>query len=241
MHKKTQIIISTILLIMISVFCTTKIYSYWHDRKVANKYYDTLATNITELTLDDNIRVNFEELKRENKDIFAWIKIDGTNIDYPVVKGKDNDYYLTHLSNKKYSKVGSIFLDYRNNSKLSDYHSIIYGHTLKNDTMFSELEKYKDESFYNEHPEYYIITENKTYKVKIFSAYVASTKESAWKLEFGSNEEFLNWAQVVKKKSLYETNFTPDSNDLIITLSTCSYEFKNARFVVSGILEEINR
>ena len=221
-----------LLIILIIIFSGVTIYGLFNMLFLQKDY------NEAYLVYKNSIESNISELKKINSDIIGWIKIDNTNINYPIVKGKDNDYYLNHLYDKTKNSLGSIFMDYRNNDDFSDKNTIIYGHFAKNNMMFADLAKFKDQSFYDSVSDYQIIIENDIYKVKIFSTYVSDVYTDAWKLDF-NDKEFAEWLKNTQKKSMIKSNIIPKDTDLIVTLSTCSYEFKNARFVVVGILQKL--
>lgn len=184
--------------------------------------------------------VDFTELTSINDDCVAWIYIEGTAVNYPVVQGSDNSYYLKHLFNGKWNSAGCIFLDSRVSDDISDRHSIIYGHHMKDGTMFSGLTKYKKQAYYEEHPEGLLITPERTYRIEFFAGYVASVEDPAWKIGFESDEDFETWIKEVKKSSWFTSLLSPAVTDRILTLSTCSYEFDNARYVLHGIIREEN-
>lgn len=186
----------------------------------------------------DNINwpeVDFVALQEVNPDIIAWIYIEGTNINYPVVQGEDNSYYLKHLVDGSPNGSGAIFMDYRNQPDFSDPHTIIYGHHMKNGSMFSGLDKYKKQDFYDEHPVALVLTPNKNYQLEFFAGYVADVEADAWQLGFNL-ESFEQWLSAAKLKSYFDSSIAPAVTDKIVTLSTCSYEFNNARFVLLGVL-----
>ncbi len=183
-------------------------------------------------------KVDFDALSSINKDVKAWIYIEGTNINYPIVQGEDNDHYLHYTFTGEENRVGSIFMDYRCPDDFSGRNTVIYGHRLSNKTMFTALKNYKKQWYYNTYPNYVIVTPDKNYVVKIFAGYVATVKDEAWTVDFASDDEFAAWLKNTKAKSLFKSNVTPKSTDRIVTLSTCTYEFDNARFVLFGVLTE---
>lgn len=180
--------------------------------------------------------VNFEDLSEINSDIVGWLYIDNTTINYPIVQGEDNSYYLKHLFDKNYSSSGCIFLDCNNSFDFSDYNNVIYGHHMKNGTMFSSLTDYKDQEYYNAHPQAILLTPNQNYIIDIFAGYVASTNDNAWRISFDSGNEYAEWIAKIKGRSCFISNIDPSASDKIITFSTCSYEFDNARFILHGVL-----
>lgn len=183
-------------------------------------------------------QVDFTSLRAVNPEIMAWLTIDGTNIDYPVARHSDNDYYLHHLFNGEWNSSGCLFMDCSNQADVSDQHTIIYGHHMDNGSMFQNLMYYKDQSFYDEHPTARLFTPDGAYTVEFFTGYVTGVDEDAWQLDFALSEEFPEWLGNAKEKSLFESAATPTAGDRIVTLSTCSYEFYNARFVVHGTIKE---
>lgn len=181
--------------------------------------------------------VDFTALAEINPDIVAWIYIEDTEINYPVVQGSDNQYYLKHLFSGEWNSLGCIFLDTRNAPDFSDPNSIIYGHHMKNGTMFSGLTEYKKQEFYNAHPTILIMTPEQNFRIEVFAGYVANVKDNAWKVDFGTDTAFEEWQKFVKEHSCFDSEITPAATDRIVTLSTCSYEFDNARFVLFGIIQ----
>lgn len=179
--------------------------------------------------------VDFAALRGVNPDIVAWIYIEGTEINYPVVQGEDNSYYLNHLFNGEWNGSGCIFLDSRNDANFADRHSIIYGHHMQNGMMFAPLDKYKQQEFFDEHPLGLLVTPDKNYKIEFFSGYVTEPQGDTWEVGF-TESEFEVWIQNTADRSCFISGITPSAYDHILTLSTCSYEFSNARFVLVGIL-----
>ena len=181
-------------------------------------------------------QVDFASLRAVNPEIAAWLTIDGTNINYPVTQHSDNDYYLHHLFNGEYNSSGCLFMDCQNPSDISGRHTIIYGHHMDNGTMFQNLMYYKNQLFYNEHPTAQLITSNGSFTIEIFAGYVADVDSDAWELDFTSDEDFEDWLASAMERSAFEGKVIPTIADKIITLSTCSYEFYDARFVLLGRL-----
>ena len=183
------------------------------------------------------MEINFDILKSKNKDIVAWIYSEGTPINYPIVQSKDNDYYLRRLLDGTYNQGGTIFMDYRNNKNFEDYNTIIYGHNMKNNTMFGTFINYKNQEYFNEHPYIYLFTENKKYKIELFAGYVTSSKNDIYKFpqNINTNEKLI---KIAKEKSTFKSNTNVISEDKIITFSTCSYDFEDARYVLLGVAKD---
>lgn len=181
--------------------------------------------------------VDFEALRQINPDVVAWIYIEGTNINYPVVQGEDNSHYLNRLINGNRNAAGSIFLDYRNDPGLSGKNNVLYGHNMKNGTMFQQITQYQDQSFYDAHPVCLIMTPEGNYTLEFFAGYITDMNSQAWKLEFGSEEEFALWLKDTISNSTFTGTAQPEAQDRVVTLSTCTYEYDDARFVLVGILK----
>ena len=182
-------------------------------------------------------QVDFDELSRINPDIVGWIYIEGTDINYPVVQGTDNDYYLKRLFDGTYNSSGSIFLDYRCAADFSDPHSIIYGHHMKNKSMFGGLMSYKEQAFYDEHSVALLVTPTAYYRIQLFSGYVSDNWGNGWDL-YLDDTDHATWLKEIQERSCFNTSYVPNSEDSIITLSTCTYEFTNAKFLLHGYICE---
>ena len=183
--------------------------------------------------------VDFAGLKSVNSDVIGWIYVPDTEINYPIVHTSDNDYYLDHLVDRTQNPAGAIFLDTRNPSDFSDLHSIIYGHHMKNGSMFAALKGYKKQDFFDGHKTGYLITQDAAYSIDFFAGHVANVEENAWQLDFDDAADFDNWIKSLKEVSAFKSDIEPQYGDRIFTLSTCSYEFDDARFVLSGKLTKI--
>ena len=249
MKQNILISISLVLLMMIFIVSGYQIIRIFKEYKIGEDTYARLEKyvklyeqnlNLSEQGEINDPIVNFDELKDINEDIVGWIYCDGTVINYPVVKTNDNIFYLNHLFDKSINSSGCIFLDSRNKSEFLDQHNIIYGHHMKNNTMFSSLVEYKSQEYYDEHPQMLLLTPEKNYKIEIFAGYVSNIEDNAWNLKFSSDEEFEKWIEQTIKKSCFNSDIVPVRTDRIITMSTCSYEFDNARFVVLGVLKSLS-
>lgn len=180
--------------------------------------------------------IDFDALADVNSQVVGWIYCEDTVINYPIAQAEDNDYYLHHLFDGTYNSTGCIFLDCRNSSDFTDPHSIIYGHHLRSGNMFAGLMDYKDQAYYEAHPQFLLMTPSRNYIVDIFAGYVANVADEAWRMDFGTEDEYASWLKESIEKSCIRSEVVPTTADRILTLSTCSYEFNNARFVLLGIL-----
>lgn len=171
----------------------------------------------------DLINVDFTELKKINKSTVGWIQVNGTNINYPFVQTKDNDYYLTHSFDKSYNKAGWVFLDYRNKNSISDKNTIIYAHSRIDKTMFGSLKTILKDGWLNKKENYVIklSTETENTLWQVFSVYHIPETSDYIKTNFSNNEEFKNFAQMLINRSAHNFETTIDESDKILTLSTC--------------------
>lgn len=178
------------------------------------------------------------KLSDKNPDIVGWIVLDGTTINYPLMQAADNKYYLTHDADKKYTSQGSIFLDYRLMPDFSDINNIIYGHNTDSDTIFSGLTNFKNKSYFDTHKTGTLYTIDKTYDLEIFSVYVHHYLGNPYSWYFLTQKYFNEFTEQIKADSLYYRETELEWGDRILTLSTCSYEFTNARTIVHARLVE---
>ena len=242
--KKAIFIILFILLISLIVISSYFIYKQLKEENEQESIFSELNEIIqidTEKTVktnsDENEDINIKELYNINNDLIGWIKIDDTDITYPVMQNKNQpEYYLRRNFYKKYSSYGTPFLAYECNLKTSE-NLIIYGHHMQNKKMFGELENYKNKEFYNNHKEIIFYTLDNIQKYEIFTVFKTTLyKKDTFKyyqnIELNSEEEYSNFINKCCSMSLYNTNIKPNYEDKLITLSTCEYSEENSRLVV---------
>lgn len=184
-------------------------------------------------------QVDFDKLKEINPDTVAWIRFDEPAvISYPVVQTGDNDTYLKKTFQANDNKLGAIFMDYQNLSDFSDRNTMIYGHNLKvGGEMFSQLKDYSEESFYKDHPYFYIYTpDGKTKTYQIFAAGVVKDTADNFRLSYTSDEDYESYLQLAKSISSYNTGVEVNKDSKIVTLSTCTNVREDERFLVYGVL-----
>ncbi len=180
--------------------------------------------------------VDFEALWEINPDVVGWIYIENTNVNYPILQGETNSTYLYHLITGKYNASGSIFMDHRNSPDYSDRNTVIYGHHMGDGSMFADIAKYKRQSYYDAHPTGYLFTPDKTYELIFFSGYVTDMRGNAWQMDFSSADDYADWLKSTASRSKFSCGILPTASDQILTLSTCTYEYDDARFVLSAIM-----
>ncbi len=181
--------------------------------------------------------IDFEGLRKINEDLVAWIQIPGIGLDYPVVQGEDNNTYLHQTYEKNYNFAGTIFIDYENKRDFSDCNTLVYGHNMKNGSMFGMLKKYRaDETLYNTSKYFWILTPEKNYRYEIIAAYTTSVNSETYTLFKGPGSEFLEYEKKMFQNSEIQTDASAedaDVKDKIVTLSTCTGN-QATRFVVQG-------
>lgn len=197
------------------------------DKKEGETFYKNVlpSTNIKDIN----------KLENEYEGATGYIDIPNTSISYPIMQGEDNSYYLKHLPNGDRNKMGSIFLDYRNNG-FNDKNTIIYGHNFNNGTMFSDLLNYKSFEFYKNHSNYKIYTSDKVIEVAIFAVYIADATKDELPINFESTD-FEDYLDMVLESNLINSEVSIDSEDNLITLCTCSNgSWKNRLIVIGKVL-----
>ena len=183
--------------------------------------------------------IDFNILKKRNPDTIAYIKVNNTNINYVVVKGQDNNYYLKHNYDKKWNVAGWIFGDYRNKYDGFDKNLIIYGHNMKDGSMFDSLKKTITKEWYENEDNHIVtlVTEDNTYYYRVFSTYSILAEDYYIKTSFKNDKEYNTFLNTLKKRSVYKYNIDLTSEDRILTLSSCIGDGKR-RVVLHAKLEE---
>ncbi|WP_455538584.1 class B sortase [Terrisporobacter sp.] len=228
--RKFFLNLMTIICVMIICISGFKIYTTLRGYKKADNIYSQLRETKDNSHSSTDTTKNLSSI---NSDYKFWINVEGTNIDYPVVQGKDNDFYLNHDFNKNYLPAGSIFLDYRNDFK-ADLNTVIYGHHMRNSTMFGQMEKFKKEDFFEKNKKITLATEDNLYEYEIFAIGVYDADFGYNTVNFANEDNFNNFLNKILSKAMYSRNIV-SSDDKIITLSTCSYEYDNARTAIFAV------
>ena len=185
------------------------------------------------------IEVDFDALWAENPDVVAWLYCPDTPINYPIVQAADNAYYLRRLLDGSRNVAGTLFMDYRNAADFADWNSVVYGHNMTNGTMFGSLPKYKEQAYYDAHPQLYLLTPEKDYAIRVAAGFVTPADAPLYTAfsPDGEAREQLVGEWLTKSDFASESALAPEGK--YITLSTCSYEYDNARYVLIGVLEEL--
>lgn len=245
--KNILLMFFCLLFVILSIFSLVKIISWYKDNHNTNKQIDSIndkvdlkdkkdteATEIVNPPEDkfnpywDYIKMNlldvdFKELLKTNGDTKGWLQVSGTTINYPFVQTKDNDYYLTRSFDKSSNEAGWIFLDYRNNIDVLDKNTIIYGHGRLNKTMFGSLKNILNSNWYSNKDNHVIkmSTESENTLWQVFSVYKIPTTSDYLQISFSSDTEYQAFLDKLKKRSVFDFDAPINTNDKIITLSTC--------------------
>ena len=227
--KKKVLIINIIQILLIVVLVYSAIHiAIWYKNNESNK--EIIKETLKTVKINDDTKtkqkyeVDFKELKNKNSDTIAWLKVENTNIEFPIVKANDNSYYLSHNFNKEYNKAGWIFADYKNKFDNTDKNIVIYGHNMRDGSMFGSMLNILDAQWYEneENTNITLYTENEKCIYKVFSIYKIENEDYYIKTEFKNDNEFEEFVKNLKKRSIKDFNVDISKDDNILTLSTCA-------------------
>ena len=246
--KNIGYILLFLVLLTIFVFCFIRLICWTKDNKVSNEILEDVneLVEVKEETTDEAkkeedetkidasdpywdfintsfLSIDYSKLREKNKDIIGWVKVNSTNINYPVVQYSDNEYYLTHDLYKNYNGGGWVFLDYRNKNDFNNKNSIIYAHGRENKTMFGTLKNILNKEWYQNKDNYVIKTSSLSgsYVWQVFSVYKIPNTNDYIKTNFSTDSEYQTFLNLITKRSIYDFNTNVTINNKILTLSTC--------------------
>ena len=207
------------------------------------RVYEEQVTN--QIVLDDEVSplnslVDLSKFFADYKDAVAWLYCPDTKINYGVVEAEDNDFYLHRAMDGSYSISGSLFVDCNNKRDFSDENTVIYGHHMNDGTKFADIMYYKEQYYYDQHPIMYISTPTMNYRVELFTGFLCDADSETYTFRFDSDQAYAEWLQRMADNSDFKCNVKVSYKDHIVTLSTCSYEYYDARYVVMGKLVPIH-
>lgn len=202
-----------------------------------------LAPQPEQIPLDEGARylteVDLQALRYVNQDVLGWIYIPETPISYPVMMADSRDEYLHTTWDGKYNYAGSIYLEYKNMRDFSDYNTILYGHRMKNDTMFGSLSYYEEQSYRDAHPYIYIASADGIRRYEVFAAYQAELGTETYRLYFPDDAQKQASVSYYLEQNVLETGLVPGAQDHILTLSTCvGTGAEDYRWVVHAVLDQ---
>ena len=241
----SNIVSNIILVIAIVVFAVSayKLYGIFSEYNKGDKEYQKIQDLVINKdkkddTKEETFSVDFEKLLEMNSDVVGWIRFDEpSEINYPVVQGRDNEEYLKRTFEANTNKLGTLFVDVNNPGDFSGRNTFIYGHNMKNGSMFAQLLKYKDDSFYKEHPYFYIYTpDGKVRTYEIFSAGVVKDTSDSYIMDYADDAAFQTYIDYIKQQSAYPTSAEVTTASKIVSLSTCTNVRDDERFLVHGVM-----
>ncbi len=270
MSKKIRHILMALLLV---VFCTAGgvIFFTYQKYEQEDRVYEQAAEEYTRLAGDASgphngteaedsenaaasyrvdgvpLEVDFPGLREVNGDVAGWIYCEGTVINYPVLHGEDNDYYLHRNMNRQTHSAGSIFVDAVNQPDFTDSNTIIYGHHMKNGSMFASLDKWAEQAYYEEHPVMWLLTPEQDYQILLFAGYTTQAASDTYAVFTAPCDELEEYLKQCVEKSDFQADFqivgqdvhgeaSLGRSDKYVVLSTCAYSFQDARYVLHGKL-----
>lgn len=213
-----------------------------HKTDLLNAEAENLQTDtLTEESYE--CPVDFEGLWKTNRDVYAWITIPGTEIDYPILQHEtDNTYYLNYNIDGSYGYPGCIYTENMNSKDFSDNNTVIYGHNMKNGTMFAQLHKYEDASFFEENQKIHIYTPNEELSYTIFAAYIYDDRHLLYSFDFSQEEVYADYLEEIKNmrsmNALVRDDVEVTTEDKIITLVTCLGNQPEKRLLVQAVLDK---
>lgn len=230
-----------LLIVCIGVFgfCAFHLYEIYSDKKQIGQETETYQKMATKSDQGSGkvLDPDWAALQQTSPDIVAWLYVPGANINFPVVQGSDNSFYLTHTTSQQESPYGSIFLDAKANNQFTDNNSIIYGHSVEGGGMFTDIKKFADEDFFNKHDAFYLLTPSGNYKCTIYTFAQTSDGSAYYTTSFGDyrDDTLAKWASQSMFSRAVDT-----STANFISLSTCDLDYgfhSNQRYVLTGMME----
>lgn len=254
--KKHLIILPFVALISIVllIFSVFRLLEGWEDYQKGTNTYEELNDSFVkqygrkgeeekekeqsteEISLPGTLEVDFVGLQEINPDIMGWIEVPGLSLSYPILQGTDNQYYLKHLADRSYGISGSIFVDYHNQPDFSGKNTLIYGHNMKDGSIFATLDQYAERELYEGEPYFYIYLPGKVLQYQIFSCYAGRVGSEAYYYEFPYLEDYASFLHQIQSYAEYDTRVEVRDTDRVVTLSTCTNTNRNYRYLVHGVL-----
>lgn len=209
------------------------------SRSESHAFYQTLAARAvqaSQTTAKMPPKIDFNSLKVTCPNAVAWLYCSGTPINYPIVQGSDNRYYLSHRADNSSNENGAVFLNHRNAPDFSDKNSVLFAHHLATSDMFTSLEKYRSQSYYKAHPAIDLLTPSGNYKIQLIAGYVLDGASPIFPITFADAAAQKSFLDNARSHSVFHSSVTAVESDRLVTLCTCTYDYNNARLAVIGKL-----
>lgn len=222
--KKIIIFLIQFILILVIVYTGIQIYKWYKENAHTNEIIDEISDTIIVDEENNDIKVDFNKLKENNSDTVAWLKVSGTDIEYPVVKTTNNEFYMTHSFDKSNNSAGWVFMDYKNKFDGTDNNMVIYAHNRRDGSMFGTLKNILTKEWQSNEKNFVIplITENEKSLYQVFSVYKIEKEDYYITTNFGTDNEFQKYIDTIKSRSIKDFNVDVSTEDNILTLSTCA-------------------
>ena len=262
MKKSVRIILICLCVVFLGVFAFSayKIVSTLQGYKVAAETYTNIAAEhvtivssptpmpVVEGEEGDGIdpevspigSVDFDGLRAKSPDYAAWIYSPDTVINYPVVYTDNNFYYLDHIPVEQYNSAGTLFIDCRNAADFSDQNTMIYGHNMNDGSMFASIREYAKQEYYDAHPVIYLSTPDFNYRLDLIAGFLTEPTSFAYAIDYEEPEQFMAYIETIQEMSTFKSDVEVTEEDKVVTLSTCTYEIDDGRYVVVGKLTQIH-
>ncbi len=221
-NKNIAILISIIICLLLMMASAYKIVNWYSDTKEVKRIKQDINKHVKS---NNNIyKIDFKKLKEQNPDTVAYIKVNNTNIDYIVVKGNDNDYYLHHSFRQKPNTAGWVFASYQNKIDGTDKNIVIFGHNMADGSMFGTLKRVLTKKWYNnkDNQSIKLVAEQGTFTYKVFSVYQVMPEDYYIQTDFNNDKQYANFLKTIKARSINDFGISITKDDSILTLSTCS-------------------
>ena len=246
-EKRRARFISTVVMVIAScvfLFAGFYLFLIFSEYNKSNNEYESLEETVISIQVPNAadkeetvFKVDFDKLKEINSDVLAWIRFENPEkISYPVVAGIDNDVYLTKTFEGNYNSSGTLFTDMNNSGNFKERNTFIYGHNMKNGSMFGQLRKYQEEKFCVENPYFYIYTpDGREMKYQVFATCIVKDTSDSFTKWYENDSEFMDYINYEKRMSLYSVDIEVETDDTIVTLSTCTNVRDDERLLVHGV------
>lgn len=249
-NKRVKIIVSLVIILLLIVLGVLGYFIYvTYNENASVEHYNNLNSSVVSTTDDSKVKtkkpknpIDFKKLKKTNKEIFAWIRVPDTNINYPILQSqKADDFYLHRDSNGNNSFAGAIYIEYCNSIDLSDRVTVAYGHNMKNGSMFANLHKFENPSFFNKHRYFYVYTPDRKLTYEVVSAHNYSSKHIMNSYNFTEDKVFKDYLKFIHnprtpvKNVRKKLDHKLTTDDRILTLSTC-LSYGDGRYLLQGVL-----
>lgn len=270
LNRMARVLLAALCVFLLTLFFFSvwKILSIMRDYKTAERRYSALSDSVvsaqapaqpaptpapetegsdqagseaeTSMRERSPVSVDFAELGKLCGDVVGWLYLPNTPINYPLVQGQDNSYYLHRFLDGSENGGGTLFVDFVCPSDFSGRNTIIYGHNMRDGSMFALIDDYADVRFYEQHPVMYLNTPKQNYRIEFFSGFTTDPESFVYSVDFASENDYVAFLNSLLASSEIRCGTTVSSSDRVVTLSTCTYSGEDVRFVLCGKLVEID-